>query len=103
MTPRSCFPRVVIDDGWTHKYFKYFDYLKFVNTDYVTSWEERDRYENILVSRNNDGKDDGNLSIRDHFKNSSPITKCDHTSLEKYGFDNDHLMQNLKQIWNDGD
>ena len=33
MTPRSCFPRVVIDDGWIHKYYKYFDYLKFVNTD----------------------------------------------------------------------
>ena len=36
--------------------------------EYIATWEERDRYQNMLVVRCKDGKNSGNVSIRDDFK-----------------------------------
>ena len=54
--------------GWTLEYCKCLDYLKTVNMNYIATWEERDREQNIFVLRYKDGKDHGEISIRDGFK-----------------------------------
>ena len=47
---------------WTLDHCKYQDYLKTVNVDNVANWDERDRYQNMLVLRYKDGKNPGKMS-----------------------------------------
>ena len=47
---------------------KYLGYLKTVNMDYIATWDERDRRQNMLVLRFKDGKNPGTMSRRDDFK-----------------------------------
>ena len=60
------------ESKWSHgstlEYCKYLDYLKAVNVDYVATWHERNRYQNMPVLRYKDGKNPGKMSIRDNFK-----------------------------------
>ena len=57
-----------LSHGWTLEYCKYSDNFKTVNMDYIATWEERDRYQNMLVLRYTDGKNHGKMSTRDDFK-----------------------------------
>ena len=57
-----------LSHGWVLEYCKYLDHLKTVNMDYIATWRERDRYQNMLVLRFQDGKEHGKMPIRDDFK-----------------------------------
>ena len=47
-------------------------YFKTVIVDYVANWDERDRYQNMLVLRCKDGKNHGKMSRQDDFKLAAP-------------------------------
>ena len=74
------------DSQWSHgstlEYCKYQDDLKTVSVDHVASWDERGRYQNMLVVRYKDGKNPGKMSRPDVFQTSGHLLWPDTRKVE---------------------